>query len=72
MANIHVHKAFTLTHDDGTRQTFAVGSHAVPDHVAEHWYVKAHSEKPVPKAPPKQDAETGGKDSKATDQARAK
>lgn len=46
MRTIHVHTPFTLQHNDESR-AFAVGSHAVEDDVAEHWYVKAHTgEKP--------------------------
>lgn len=43
MPKIHVHKPFTLTHDDGTQTSFVVGAHEVEAHVADHWYVKAHS-----------------------------
>lgn len=43
MPKIHVHKPFTLTHDDGTQTSFEVGTHEVEAHVADHWYVKVHS-----------------------------
>ncbi|MGK2829237.1 STY1053 family phage-associated protein [Ralstonia pseudosolanacearum] len=43
MPKIHVHKPFTLTNDDGTQTSFAVGEHDVEAHVANHWYVKAHA-----------------------------
>ena len=72
MATIHVTKAFTLTHDDGVKQSFGVGKHEVADHVAAHWYVKAHVETPAPAPKPKADADTSGKDAKAADQPRAK
>ena len=45
MATIHVEKPFTLTRDTGERVSFPVGIHEVPDHVADHWYVRAHSKR---------------------------
>lgn len=39
---IQVIKPFTLLHDDGTEQKYAVGVHDVPEIVADHWYTKLH------------------------------
>lgn len=72
MPTINVTKAFTLTHDDGAKQSFATGTHEVPDHVAAHWYVKAHVEAPAPAPKSKADPEGAGKDAKNADQPRAK
>lgn len=43
MPVIEVPKKFTLTLDDHTKKHFEPGRHTVPDEIAEHWYVKAHS-----------------------------
>lgn len=43
MAKINVTKPFVLNMD-GLHRSFGVGLHGVEDEVAEHWYVKAHSE----------------------------
>ncbi len=72
MATIHVTKPFTLTHDDGVKQSFAIGKHEVADHLAAHWYVKAHVEKPAVAPKPKADPEGAGKDAKNAEQPRAK
>jgi hypothetical protein len=44
MKEINVLKAFLLTLADHTQRAFAVGVHKVEDEIADHWYVKAHSE----------------------------
>lgn len=45
---IHVVKKFDLTHEDGSGHTsFKPGRHHVEDHVADHWFVKAHCEPEV-------------------------
>ncbi len=72
MATIHVTKPFTLTHDDGVKQSFAIGKHEVADHVAAHWYVKAHVETPAATPAPKAAVETAAKDAKNAEQPRAK
>jgi hypothetical protein len=43
MAKINVLKPFRLNHDNAIRE-YKIGVHIVADEIAEHWYVKAHSE----------------------------
>lgn len=51
MVKLHVHTPFTLRHDDGTLEHFAVGERDMPSATATHWYVKHHTREPgdVPK-----------------------
>jgi valyl-tRNA synthetase len=44
---INVAKAFTLTHQDNTRQKFEKGLHNVTHAISEHWFVKAHTAEPA-------------------------
>lgn len=46
MARINVIRPFTFTHDDGRKEPFPIGSHEVPDHVANHFFTKAHTDAP--------------------------
>lgn len=50
MKTIHVLKAFLLNLQDHTQRPFRAGLHEVEEHIADHWFVKAHSE-PVAEAP---------------------
>jgi len=54
MPKIYVAKAFTLTHDDGTRTSFDVGNHKVDQEIADHWFVKHH----LGEAPAQEGADT--------------
>ncbi len=48
MPKIYVKTPFTLTHDDTSKTSFAVGEHEVDAEVADHWFTKLHTgEKPV-------------------------
>lgn len=49
---INIVESFTLTHDDGQQQKFNAGQHEVEDHIADHWFVRAHSDEPAPLDPP--------------------
>jgi hypothetical protein len=51
MKEINVIKAFLLTLADHTKRAFAVGIHKVEDEIADHWFVKAHSEPVAAVAP---------------------
>lgn len=42
--SILVHTPFKLTLDDNSVREFGKGRHNVPDMVASHWFVQAHSE----------------------------
>jgi cbb3-type cytochrome oxidase cytochrome c subunit len=53
MKSINIEKPFTFLHDDGKYQAFAPGMHEVADHIADHWYVQAHTTTP-PKVIPKE------------------
>ncbi|NIF71013.1 hypothetical protein F3J16_12570, partial [Burkholderia sp. Ap-962] len=61
MPKLHVHTPFTLRHDDGTLEQFAVGERDMPSATAAHWYVKHHTrapgDAPKPAAPPVDGAE---------------
>jgi hypothetical protein len=50
LTTITVLKPFTLTRDDGTRVSYAAGSQQVEPEVADHWYVKAHTQAALPVA----------------------
>ena len=52
MPEIDLAKKCNLTLDDGTKVSLKAGKQDVPDHVAEHWFVKAHcvGAKPSPAA----------------------
>lgn len=50
MTTVRVHTKHCIVGKDRARMTFDVGVHEVPDELAEHWYMKAHSE-PVAPAP---------------------
>jgi hypothetical protein len=52
MKEINVLKAFLLTLQDHTKKAFAVGVHKVEAEIAEHWFVKAHSEPVAAVDPP--------------------
>lgn len=41
-------KPFLLTKDDGDQLTFSIGVHDLPDDIANHWYVRLHSNNPPP------------------------
>jgi hypothetical protein len=45
LVRVKVVQAFTLNHDNGQKEHFAVGVHEVPPAVADHWYFKAHTDK---------------------------
>lgn len=42
---VNIAKPFTLTHQDGTPEDFVPGAYELPDELANHWYVQAHSNK---------------------------
>lgn len=44
LVSIHVHTPFKLTHLDNSVQEFGKGRHNVPEAVATHWFVEAHTE----------------------------
>ncbi|MBD8451873.1 STY1053 family phage-associated protein [Serratia rubidaea] len=44
LVTIHVHTPFKLTHADNSVQEFGKGRHNVPESVASHWFVEAHTE----------------------------
>ncbi|WP_346827773.1 STY1053 family phage-associated protein [Serratia inhibens] len=44
LVSIHVHTPFKLTHADNSVQEFGKGRHNVPEAVATHWFVEAHTE----------------------------
>ena len=44
LVTIHVHTPFKLTHADNSVQEFGKGRHNVPEAVASHWFVEAHTE----------------------------
>lgn len=44
LVSIHVHTPFKLTHTDNSVQEFGKGRHNVPEAVATHWFVEAHTE----------------------------
>lgn len=46
MKQVTIVKPFTFTHDSGKMQEFKIGVHELDDDVAEHFYVKAHSNTP--------------------------
>jgi hypothetical protein len=46
MVKVKIVKKFTLTHDNGTTEQIEPGEYEWPARVAEHWYVKAHSDAP--------------------------
>jgi hypothetical protein len=50
MKRINVVKPFRLTFDDHTTRDFKPGVVEVDEKIADHWYVKAHSE-PVTETP---------------------
>jgi hypothetical protein len=52
MPIITIIKAFTLTFNDGKQQRFEPGAYDLEPDVADHWYVKAHSNKPPKVTPP--------------------
>lgn len=54
---INVQSPFTLTRDDGERVSYKVGIQEVEQWVADHWFVKAHSE-PVDKPEPQAKSES--------------
>ena len=68
MAQIKVTAPFRLNLDDGTFREFAPGVHELEDEIADHWYVKANSQRlesaqpetppPTPVTPEKQDPVT--------------
>lgn len=58
---INVIEQFTLTMADGVRKTFNRGIQDVEEEIADHWFVKAHSEPVKDKEPEKDEAETGNK-----------
>jgi hypothetical protein len=66
MPTIQVVKPFNLTLPDGTQKPFDVGAHTVDKEVAEHWYTKAHVQKPKAEKAGTEGggagAETGGED----------
>lgn len=43
---VNIVKPFTFTHNDGSEERFVPGSYDLPEEVAKHWYVNAHSDKP--------------------------
>jgi len=43
MQTIQVTQDFVLSLEDGTKRAFKAGMHEVEDHIANHWYTKAHS-----------------------------
>jgi hypothetical protein len=50
MTEVNIVKPFTFTHDDGSQEAFIPGRYDLPDELAEHFYVKAHSDEPEPVA----------------------
>ena len=46
----NVVKQFTLNHDDGTTEVFKPGEHDREPHIANHWFVQAHTDKPPKEA----------------------
>jgi hypothetical protein len=44
MATVLIKQSFTLILDDTRRFDYAAGLQEIDDDIAEHWYVKAHSE----------------------------
>lgn len=44
LVSIHVHTPFKLTNLDNSVQEFGKGRHNVPEAVATHWFVEAHTE----------------------------
>lgn len=44
LVSIHVHTPFKLTQTDNSVQEFLGGRHNVPESVATHWFVEAHTE----------------------------
>ncbi|CAI1017517.1 Uncharacterised protein [Serratia ficaria] len=44
LVSIHVHTPFKLTLSDNSVQEFGKGRHNVPEAVATHWFVEAHTE----------------------------
>jgi hypothetical protein len=51
MQRVVIVESFTLTHDDGKLQRFNPGIYELDDHIATHWYVVAHSDRPGPYEP---------------------
>lgn len=53
MPFVNIVKAFRLTQDNGVSRWFNAGRHEVEQFVADHWFVRAHSDNPPPaQAPP--------------------
>ncbi len=48
MPTINIVRPFELTLANGTKRRFNPGSHDVPDDIANHWYVRAHTDNPPP------------------------
>jgi hypothetical protein len=46
LVKFKVVKPFTLTHDDHTKEHFVPGDYERPAHIALHWFVQAHTDKP--------------------------
>ncbi|HGM4958878.1 TPA: hypothetical protein ACKPZ6_002418 [Serratia liquefaciens] len=44
LVTIHVHTPFKLTLLDNSVQEFGKGRHNVPESIASHWFVEAHTE----------------------------
>ncbi|MBN3822346.1 hypothetical protein G3O00_01780 [Burkholderia sp. Ac-20384] len=66
MPKLHVHTAFTLRHDDGSTEKFAVGEHNFPKPVAAHWYVQHHTREPIEGDAAREDsADSGSAESEA-------
>jgi hypothetical protein len=51
MKSVHIVMPFTLTLNDGSQRKFTPGVVELEDDIAEHWYVRAHSQNP-PRIPP--------------------
>ena len=45
MANktVNIAKAFTLNRDDGSSVTYGIGTHAMPEDDARHWFTALHA-----------------------------
>jgi hypothetical protein len=48
MPTVNIVKQFTFTHKDGSEEVIQPGQYDLPDDMAEHFYVRAHSDDPLP------------------------
>lgn len=52
MKQVNIITPFTLTLEGGRQQKFTTGLYELEDELADHWYVRAHSDKAPPPRPP--------------------